>query len=83
MQEHITRQSEPKQPQAVTLANPFRIPMHRKKKVKKNPCQRLRKRSVIIREFFFDLRSVAAGSQNELWQGLSLFIFIIYIYYPK
>ena len=31
------------QPQAVTLANPFRIPLHQKKqKVKKNPCQRLR-----------------------------------------
>ena len=36
MQEHITRQSEPKQPQAFTLANPFIIPMHQKKtKVKK------------------------------------------------
>ena len=32
----------------------------------------------IIREFF-DLRSVAAGLQNELWQGLSLFIFLLYI----
>ena len=31
MQEHITRQSESQQPQAVTLANPFIIPLHRKK----------------------------------------------------
>ena len=31
MQEHITRQSESQQPQAVTLANPFKIPMHREK----------------------------------------------------
>ena len=35
MQEHIKGQSEPKQPQAATLANPFRILMHRKGKVKK------------------------------------------------
>ena len=54
------------QPQAVTLANPFRIPLHRKeqrskKSVSKTPCA-----SVIIRELFFDFRSVAAGSQNEL-----------------
>mgnify|MGYP004496780659 FL=1 len=38
------------QPQAVTLANPFKIPLHRKeqrskKSVSKTPC-------VIIREFF-------------------------------
>ena len=64
------------QPQAVTLANPSEIPMHRKKtKVKKNPCQRLRVH-LCNPWAFFDLRSVAAGSQNELWQGLSLFIFI-------
>ena len=42
MQEHIKGQSEPKQPQAATLANPFIIPMHRKNKGQKNPCQRLR-----------------------------------------
>ena len=51
MQEHIKGQSEPKQPQAVTLANPFRIPMHKnngqKKSVSKTPCA-----SVILREFF-------------------------------
>ena len=41
MHEHIKGQSEPKQPQAVTLANPFRIPLHQKKG-QKNPCQRLR-----------------------------------------
>ena len=35
MQEHIKGQSEPKQPQAVTLANPFIIPLHQKTKVKK------------------------------------------------
>ena len=28
-----------------------------------------------IRELFFDLRPVAIGSQDELWQGLSIFIF--------
>ena len=32
MHEHIKGQSEPKQPQAVTLANPFRIPLHQKNK---------------------------------------------------
>ena len=41
-QQHITRKSESQQPQAVTLANPFRIPLHRKNKSQKNPCQRLR-----------------------------------------
>ena len=35
MQEHIKGQSEPKQPQAATLANPFIIPMHRKNKGQK------------------------------------------------
>ena len=34
MQEHIKGQSEPKQPQAATLANPFRIPMHQKERSK-------------------------------------------------
>ena len=65
MQEHIKRQSEPKQPQAATLANPFRIPMHRKKQrskksVSKTPCASVQSVS------FFDLRPVAAGSQDEL-----------------
>ena len=65
MQEHIKGQSEPKQPQAATLANPFIIPMHRKNKgqkksVSKTPCASVKSVS------FFDLRSVAAGSQNEL-----------------
>ena len=42
-QQHIIRQSESQQPQAVTLANPFRIPMHRKNKgQKKIRGQRLR-----------------------------------------
>ena len=42
MHEHIKGQSEPKQPQAVTLANPFRIPLHQKKRSKKIRGQRLR-----------------------------------------
>ena len=33
-----------------------------------------------IRELFFDLRPVAVGSQDELWQGLSIFIFKAYLY---
>ena len=42
-QQHIIRRTEPQQPQAVTLANPFRIPLHRKRKVKKKiRGQRLR-----------------------------------------
>ena len=65
MQEHIKGQSEPKQPQAATLANPFRIPMHRK-----NKGQKIRVKDSVcigaIRELFFDLRPVAAGSQDEL-----------------
>ena len=36
MHEHIKGQFEPKQPQAVTLANPFRIPLHQKKRSKKS-----------------------------------------------
>ena len=54
------------QPQAVTLANPFRIPLHRKGKVKKIRL----KDSVCIGDIreFFDLRSVAEGSQNDLLQ---------------
>ena len=47
-------------------------------KGQKNPCQRLRCIGE-IREFFFDLRSVAAGLQNELLQDLSIFIFLQYI----
>ena len=42
MQEHIKGQSEPKQPQAVTLANPFGIPLHQKNKGQKIRGQRLR-----------------------------------------
>ena len=76
MQEHIKGQSEPKQPQAITLANPFRIPLHRKKKEK---VKKIRVKDSVcigaIRELFFDLRPVAVGSQDELWQGLSIFIF--------
>ena len=42
-QQHIIRRTEPLQPQAVTLANPFRIPMNRKNKgQKKIRGQRLR-----------------------------------------
>ena len=43
-QQHIIRQSEPQQPQAVTLENPFRILLHKKTKVKKKRIrgQRLR-----------------------------------------
>ena len=53
------------QPQAVTLANPFEIYLHRKERSKKirvkdSVCIRA------IRELFFDLRPVAAGSQDEL-----------------
>ena len=71
MQEHIKGQSEPKQPQAVTLANPFIIPLHQKNKgqkksVSKTPCASVRSVS------FFDLRTVAAGSQNELLPDLSM-----------
>ena len=51
----------------------------KKNKGQKNPCQRLRRKSVIIRERFFDLRSVAAGLQDELQQGFSQFIFLQYI----
>ena len=50
--------------QAVTLANPFEIYLHRKqrskKSVSKTPCASVRSVS------FFDLRTVAAGSQDEL-----------------
>ena len=74
-QQHIIRQTEPQQPQAVTLANPFRIPMNRKSKGQK----KIRVKDSVcigaIRELFFDLRPVAVGSQDELWQGLSIFIF--------
>ena len=45
-----------------------------KTKVKKNPCQRLRVHRCDP-WVFFDLRSVAAGSQDELLQGLSIFRF--------
>ena len=52
MQEHIKGQSEPKQPQAATLANPFIIPMHRKNKRSK----KIRVKDSVcigaIREFF-------------------------------
>ena len=52
MQEHIKGQSEPKQPQAATLANPFIIPMHRKNKGQK----KIRVKDSVcigaIREFF-------------------------------
>ena len=64
--QHITRQSEPKQPQAVMLANPFRIPLHQKNKRSKKIRVKDSVASVIIRERFFDLRSVAAGLQDEL-----------------
>ena len=61
------------QPQAVTLANPFRITLHQKKGQKnpwsKTPCASVQS----VR--FFDLRPVAVGSQDELLQGLSIFIF--------
>ena len=74
-QQHIIRQSESQQPQAVTLANPFRIPMHRKRKVKKRSVVKDSVCILLIRERFFDLRPVAAGSQDELWQDLPQFIF--------
>ena len=66
-QQHITRKSESQQPQAVTLANPFRIPMNRKKtKVKKRSVVKDSVCILLIRERFFDLRTVAEGSQDEL-----------------
>ena len=81
-QQHITRQSEPQQPQAVTLANPFRIPLHKKNKGQKKN-ESVVKDSVcilLIRESFFDLSPVAEGSQDELWQDLPQFIFHFIIY---
>ena len=69
-----TWQSLSQQPQAVTLANPFIIPLHQKNKGQKNPWSKTPCASVIIRERFFDLRSVAAGSQNELLQVFSIFL---------
>ena len=53
------------------LLHPFKIPLHRKENVKKNPWSKTpcaSEQSVS----FFDLRSVAAGSQDELQQGLSM-----------
>ena len=35
---------------------------------KTDPCKRLRDKSVIVRERFFDLSSVAAGSQSARQQ---------------
>ena len=75
-QQHIIRRTEPQQPQAVTLENPFRILLHKKNKGQKN--ESVVKDSVcilLIRERFFDLRPVAEGSQDELWQDLPQFIF--------
>ena len=66
--QHITRQSEPKQPQAFTLANPFIIPMHREKQRSKKSVVKDSVCISAIRELFFDLRSVAAGSQDELFR---------------
>ena len=55
------------QPQAGTLANPFKIPLYQKNKRSK----KIRVKDSVcigdIRERFFDLRPVAAGSQDELW----------------
>ena len=61
--QHIIRQSESQQPQAVTLANPFRIPLHRKRKVKKRSVVKDSVCILLIRELFFDLSPVAEGSQ--------------------
>ena len=48
-----------------SVFNPY---INQKEKIKKtNPWSKTPCASVIIRERFFDLRSVAAGSQNELW----------------
>ena len=55
------------QPQAVTLANPFRIPLHQKAKGQKKKSVSKTPLHLIIRERFFDLRPVAVGSQDELW----------------
>ena len=52
MQEHIKGQSELKQPQAATLANPFIIPMHRKNKGQKRIRVKDSVASVIFRERF-------------------------------
>ena len=56
-----------------SVFNPY---INQKEKIKKtNPWSKTPCASVIIRERFFDLRSVAAGSQNELWHDLTIFIF--------
>ena len=56
-----------------SVYNPFCIKKQRSKKsVSKTPCA-----SVKIRERFFDLRSVAAGSQDELQQGFSLLVYFL------
>ena len=52
MHEHIKGQSEPKQPQAVTLANPFRIPLHQKKRSKKRSVVKDSVENLIFRELF-------------------------------
>ena len=69
-QQHIIRQSESQQPQAVTLANPFRIPLHRKRKVKKKiRGQRLRVHSFYPWAFFWS-ESCGRRLTGELWHDL-------------
>ena len=69
-QQHITRQSESQQPQAVTLANPFRIPLHRKRKVKKKiRGQRLRVHPFNPWAFFWP-ESCGRRLTGELWHDI-------------
>ena len=68
--QHIIRQSESQQPQAVTLANPFRIPLHRKRKVKKKiRGQRLRVHPFNPWAFFWP-ESCGRRLTGELWHDI-------------
>ena len=68
-QQHIIRQSESQQPQAVTLANPFRIPLHRKRKVKKDPWSKTPCASFLSVSFFWS-ESCGRRLTGELWHDL-------------
>ena len=69
-QQHITRKSESQQPQAITLANPFRIPLHRKRKVKKKiRGQRLRVHPFNPWAFFWP-EPCGRRPTGELWHDL-------------
>ena len=80
--QHITRQSEPKQPQAVTLANPFKIPMHRKKQRSKKIRVKDSVASVIIREFFLTFVLWPQAHRTNYGKACPS-PSSYYIYYPK